>query len=72
MTDFWNNPPEEPEVNCPKCGEPADYIRTLEDGCVYSCTACGHEFTAEYEQEPDVEAWAAQLEEEAALAATLK
>jgi rubredoxin len=44
MNDFWNNPPEDAEVNCPKCGEPADFVRKTEDGDNYSCTACGHEF----------------------------
>jgi len=51
MNDWWNDPPEEPELpGCPECDGEADYER---DGQFVKCVECGHEWALPYPVEPE-------------------
>jgi len=54
MNDFWNDPPEEPELpGCPECDGDADYVRDGKDGQVMKCGECEHEWSLPFPVEPD-------------------
>ena len=54
MNDYWNDPPEEPELpGCPECDGDADYLRDEKDGQVLKCGECKHEWSLPFPVEPD-------------------
>ena len=53
MTDWWNDPPEEPDPpTCPECAGEADFLRAGPSGHDLRCDDCGHEWTATAPDEP--------------------
>ena len=54
MNDWYNDPPEEPELPlCPECDGDADYLRDEKSGQVLKCGECAHQWTLPFPVEPD-------------------
>lgn len=52
MNDYWNDPPEEPDLPpCPKCGSAESDIETTGDDTLI-CQDCDHTWTPKPEPEP--------------------
>tara|TARA_R100001198_G_C5122635_1_gene144648 strand:+ start:81 stop:389 length:309 start_codon:yes stop_codon:yes gene_type:complete len=54
MNDWWNDPPEEPELpGCPECDGDTDYLRDEKSGQVLKCRECAHQWSLPFLVEPD-------------------
>ena len=54
MNDYWNDPPEEPELpSCPVCDGYADFLRDDKSGQVLKCEECDHTWTIPFPVEPE-------------------
>jgi hypothetical protein len=57
MNDYWNDPPEEPELpECPKdgCDGIADWFKDTDTGQMVRCEACGHKWEILFDVDPEV------------------
>ena len=54
MNDWWNDPPEEPEVpTCEKCDGLGEVAKETEEEVLFRCFECDHEWRVKKAAEPD-------------------
>lgn len=56
MRDYWNDPPEEPEMpSCPadRCDGQGEYIYDGKTGSVWSCDTCAYQWVIPFQIDPE-------------------